>query len=269
MPGAAAISAEAFELDISTPETYRLWERRVRHALLTDPEGAFVTEHDGRISGVAQAMIRDGTWILSLLTVSPTLGRGGEGRALLNATLGYGADTEAGIIIASNDPRALRLYGSSGFRLEPTFEAEGRVDPALIPELHPDIERVPHSELERLEPISRAVRGAAHTQDLAVAAERGAGIFALADRGFVITSPGRGVWLLAARDEQAARALLWFGLDQLKGDPRVEISFVSGRQQWALEVFLAARLPFKSYGAIATRGDVGPLYPYIPSPPFA
>ena len=113
------------------------------------------------------------------------------------------------------------------------------------------------------------MRGAAHTRDLGVALVRGGSVFALDDRGFVVVMPGRGIWMVAARDERAATALLWHGLDQLKAERRIEIGFVSGRQQWALAVFLAARLSFKSYGALATRGSVGPLHPYIPSPPFA
>ncbi|HEX3804733.1 MAG TPA: GNAT family N-acetyltransferase [Solirubrobacteraceae bacterium] len=269
IPPAATVSAEAFELDLGKPGARHIWEARIRHSLRTDPEGSFVSERDGIIAGVAQAVVRERLWILSLLTVSPTRSRGGEGRALVRAALGYERDTDAGVIIASNDSRALRLYGTSGFRLEPSFQVTGSVDATLIPELHPDITEVQPLELERLAPISRAVRGAAHTLDLGVALMRGASIYCLGDRGFVVTTPGRGVWALAARDEGAAQALLWYGLHQLRDERKIEIGFVTGRQQWAIDVFLAARLPFRSYGAVATHGNLGPLHPYIPSPPFA
>jgi ribosomal protein S18 acetylase RimI-like enzyme len=269
IPQVATVSAEAFEIDIATPPARRNWEARLRHSLRTDPEGSLVTESRGVVTGAAQAVIRDRLWILSLLTVSPSAGRGGEGRALVSAALEYDREADGAVVIASNDPRAMRLYGSSGFRLEPTFQATGRVDPSLIPDLHPGIVEVSPSELEALAPISRAVRGAAHTRDFGVALSRGASVFALEDRGFVVTTPGRGVWLLAARDEQAATDLLWRALVRFRNEPRIEIDFVSGSQQWALQVFLSARLSFKSYGGICTRGDVGPLRPYIPSPPFA
>lgn len=269
IPQAATVSAEAFEIEIATPVARRYWEERLRHSLRTDPEGSLVTESDGAVTGAAQAVIRDRLWILSLLTVSPTIGRGGEGRALVEAALEYERDADAALIIASNNPRATRLYGSCGFRLEPTFKATGAVDPALMPDLHPGIVGVPPSELETLAPISRAVRGAAHTRDLGLALSRGASVFAIENRGFVVTMPGRGVWLLAARDEPAATDLLWYALSRLTEEPRIVIDFVSGAQQWALQVFLAARLSFHSYGAICSRGDVGPLHPYIPSPPFA
>jgi len=269
IPQAATISAEEFEIEIVTPTARRYWEDRLRHSLRTDPEGSLVTESGGVVTGAAQAVIRDRLWILSLLTVSPSAGRGGEGRALVDAALEYDRDADAALIIASNDPRATRLYGSSGFRLEPTFKATGTVDPSLIPGLHPGIVEVSPCELETLAPISRAARGAAHTRDLGLAVNRGASVFALEDRGFAVTMPGRGVWLLATRDEPAATDLLWYALDQLREEPRIVIDFVSGAQQWALQVFLAARLSFRSYGAICTRGDVGPLHPYIPSPSFA
>jgi GNAT superfamily N-acetyltransferase len=268
---ALSVTAAAFKLDLSEESERAGWEWRIRHALRTDPEGAFVTEHEGAVVGVAQTVIRDRLWILSLLTVSPALQRagGGDGRALVNAALAYDRDTEAGLIIASNDPRALRLYGSSGFALHPTFDARGKVDPSRIPALHPGITEVPPEQIETLAPISRAVRGAAHTEDFALALNRGATVFRLEDRGFVVAIPGRGVWALAALDEQAATALLWRALDHLKDDAETEISFITGKQQWAIEVLLAVRLPFQSYGALAVRGNPGPLTPYIPTPPVS
>lgn len=269
IPQVATVTAEAFATDISTPLRRTIWEQRLRHSLLVDPAGSFVSERAGRVTGAAQAVIREGVWILSLMAVSPTLGEGGEGRALMDATLGYDRGAVGGLIVASDDPRALRLYASSGFALEPTFKAGGPLDPALIPALDPAISAVDPERLDTLAPISRAVRGAAHTPDLEVARFRGSAFFQIEDRGFVVTTPGRGIWMLAARDEQAATALLWFGLAQLDDEPQVEIGWITGRQQWALDVCLAARLSFNTYGAIATRGTVGPLQPYIPSPPFA
>ncbi len=266
---AATASAEAFGLDIGTPEPRRIWEERLQHGLVTDPHGSFVTESHGRVTGIAQAVIRDRLWILSLLTVSPTWGLGGEGRALIEAALGYDRDTEGGIIIASNDPRALRLYASCGFTLAPAFRVDGSLDPALLQAPDPRVSAVAPTELGTLAPISRAVRGAEHTLDFSWPLSRGGEILRLQDRGFVVTMPGRGIWALAAHDEQAATALLWAGLHRLRDEPQVGISFLGGDQDWALDVVLAARLSFRTNGAIATRGAVGPMYPYIPSPPFA
>jgi hypothetical protein len=160
------------------------------------------------------------------------------------------------------------LYGSFGFALEPAFEAQGKVDPDRIPATDPDITPVSVPQIPELAPISRALRGAAHTQDLENAVNGGAALFRLGDRGFVLTISGRGVSVLAARDEAAATALLWHGLAHVKDDAETTVDFITGRQQWAIEVLLAARLPFKSLGAIAVRGNPGPLWPYIPSPPY-
>lgn len=266
---AATVTAEAFGNDISDAWARRVWEQRLRHSLRSDPEGSFVSEHRGSISGAAQAVIRDGVWVLSLMAVSPRLGIGGEGRALMRSALDYGSDSPGGLIIASNDPRALRLYASSGFSLEATFKANGTVDPSTLPPPDSRITPVAPHELAELAAISRAARGAAHTPDLEVALFRGASVSRLADRGFVVAMPGRGVWALAARDEEAGTALLWHALGELCEEPRIEIGWISGRQQWAIDALVAARLSLTGYGAICARGEVGPMHPYIPSPSFA
>ena len=264
----AIVTAEAFATDISSDVARRAWEQRLLHSLRTDIAGSFVSERDGIVTGAAQAVIREQLWVLSLMAVSPTLGAGGEGRALMRSTLAYDRGSAGGLIVASDDPRALRLYASSGFALEATFKATGTVDPTLMPDRHPGITPVPRAELDTLGPISRAARGAAHTPDLEVALFRGSSVSRLEDRGFVVTMPGRGVWALAARDEQAATALLWHALDEAH-EESIDIGWISGRQQWAIDVLVAARLSITSYGALCTRGAVGPLHPYIPSPPFA
>lgn len=271
IPEAAEVGAAAFDLEIDTDLGQQRWHTRIRHPLLTDPEGAFVavTPTSGAIAGVALAIVRDRVWILSHLTVDPNVQSGGVGRALMHAALGYCGDLRDGIIVASNDPRALRLYASSGFDVVPTFKAEGRVDARKIPPLNPKIVPVAQHEVERLAPISRAVRGAEHTPDFALAYDRDATVFRLADRGFVVAQPGRGLWGPIALDAEAATDLLWCGLEHLKHDEQVEVSFVTGEQQWALGVFIRAGLSFEAYGGLAVRGNPGPLYPYIPSPPFA
>jgi GNAT superfamily N-acetyltransferase len=267
---AAVVATSAFTIDTSEPDVLTRWQASIRYRLESDPEGSFVSVHEGAVVGVAQAMIRERLWILSLLTVSPTLQRpgGGDGRALLNAALAYDRGTEAGIIMASDDPRALRLYGSSGFVLHPTFEARGKVDLARMPELDRGITEVEPDQVHTLAPISRALRGAAHTRELERDLSTGATIFRLGDRGFVVALPGRGASTLAARDQPAATALLWRALAHLQHDAETEISFITGAQQWALDVLMAARVPFHAYGAVAVRGNPGPLTPYIPSPPF-
>jgi predicted N-acetyltransferase YhbS len=266
----ATISSEAFAFDISAASVRARWEARVRHGLRTDPHGAFIAERDGRVVGVAEAVVRDRTWILSLLVVSAATGGPGDGRALLNASLDYGAErTDAGLIVVSNDPKAMRLYASSGFKLEPTFEAIGKPDPSLIPAPDPAVTVVARDEIASLAAISRAVRGAEQTPELAYIVGDGATILRLGERGFAVARPEQGLWGLCALDQEAATTLLWAALYRLRNDALVHIEFFTGAQQWALAVLLEARIPFRSFGGLAQRGAVGPLHPYIPSPAFA
>src|SRR3954468_19713877 len=107
---------------------------RFARPLATDPGGAWVAEDDGRIVGAAQAIDRDGLWGLSLLVVQPGLQSRGTGRALLDRALGYARGGRRGaIIVGWQDPRALRLYASAGFQLDPAVSASGhvRVPPAV------------------------------------------------------------------------------------------------------------------------------------------
>jgi predicted N-acetyltransferase YhbS len=116
----AIVTADAFGTDISTDVARHVWEQRLLHSLRHDAAGSFVSvrERDGVVTGSAQAVIREDIWILSLMAVSPTLGEGGEGRALMQSALNYDQGCVGGLIVASDDPRALRLYASSGFALE-------------------------------------------------------------------------------------------------------------------------------------------------------
>jgi len=132
LAAAASVSAASFSMDVSDASAAMMWRGRVAHALITDPGGAFVAERDHRVIGVAQAMCRERLWCLSLLSVQPGVQSAGAGRALLDAALRYGG-TDSGLIVSSNDPRALRLYALAGFSLLPTFQAEGSVDRRTLP----------------------------------------------------------------------------------------------------------------------------------------
>ena len=133
LPAAAAVSAASLGVDISGADGRAMWTDRIAHLCGTDPAGTFVAERDGVVIGVAQAMRRERLWCLSLFAVDPGAQSGGAGRALLARALGYGAGTDAGMIVSSNDPRALRLYGLSGFSLHPTLSADGTVERRALP----------------------------------------------------------------------------------------------------------------------------------------
>lgn len=274
VPAAAEVSAAAFDHDITDARDERLWRGRVARAIETDPDGAFVADRDGHILAVSSAIRRDHLAVLSMLAVAPHAQGSGAGGAVLAPAMSYARGATAALIPSSDDPRALRLYAGEGFRLLPTLAANGSVDRRRIPAAHPDLHEVGRGELERLEPISRDVRGGAHTLDLEFALGRDAAIMSIADRGFVVVYETR-VWLLAARDEDAAAALLWSALEiadrrasGTESAPGLAVDWITAEQQWAVRVALAAGLHLRVSRALCVRGDPGTLHPFLPSGPF-
>ncbi|MEA2169961.1 MAG: hypothetical protein QOF76_3261 [Solirubrobacteraceae bacterium] len=237
---------------------------RIRHLIDTDPEGAWVTETDGVVDGGALALLREGLWGLSLLVVQPGAQSSGQGSALLRAAVDYGADARGGIILASEDSRALRAYWRTGHALRPCFDALGVLeDPPPMPEaVRPG--RWPE-DAPIVDAASRAVRGAAASVDITPSLATGSKLWIHADGGF--SSSGRGgVRMVAAHDPLAARELLRAAvLAAGAGGQRVYVGFIEAQQQWAFDELLSLRLQLRPGGAIAVRGEVGPLYPYLPS----
>jgi predicted N-acetyltransferase YhbS len=266
---AAAVAAASFEIDITHPSAAERFEERLAHLLRTDPGGAFVAVRGGRTVGAAQAMVREHLWCLSLLAVTPGEQSAGAGRALMERALSYGNGATAGLIVGSNDPRALRLYGRAGFALVPTFEAAGPLDRRALPGRHAGVREEEAPDLEALEPISREIRGAPYTPELELALRQGGRFLRIGDRGFAVAHSSFGVWLLVARDDEAAVALLWTALDLVGDVERPCLRWVTGEQEWAIRVALAAGLRLSATGALCVRGRPGPLRPFVPSGPFA
>jgi GNAT superfamily N-acetyltransferase len=251
------------------PVAARRWRGRFAHLVKTDPEGGFVAERDGEIVGVAQAAVRERLWCLSMFAVKPGAQSSGAGRALLERALKYRDGTDSGLIVSSNDPRALRLYATAGFALRPTFQAAGTVDRRALPRPLPELREATPSDLDALAVLSREIRGAPHTAELQFELARGGTILWLKDRGYAVVHPDYGIRLLVARDDHAATALLWGALERVPGGGWPIIRWITGEQRWAVEVSLRAGLDLSAYGALAVRGNPGPLWPFIPSPSFA
>jgi len=252
-------------VDESLEERSRRARGRIAHLLETDPGGAWVARRgDGRVIGAALALLRDDVWGLSLLVVEPTAQSGGVGRELLARALDYGAGARGGLILSSTDARALRAYARAGFSLRPMAGAAGIVDRRAIPPRHPDIEEHGLEAAPVVEWISRAIRGATYARDLPPILDSGYRLLTLADRGFALHKAGR-VRVLAALDEETARALLWAGLAEGPPGATVDLEHIGPGQDWAVEVALEARLDLSITGALFVRGELGPLHPYLPS----
>ncbi|HEY1778281.1 MAG TPA: GNAT family N-acetyltransferase [Solirubrobacteraceae bacterium] len=266
---AAAVGASAFGLDMGNAPGAALWRARIAYPLETDPQGAHVAELGGEIVGLCQAIKRERVWCLSLLAVSPSAQSSGAGRALMERALTYATETtDIGLITSSSDPRALRLYALSGFALLPTFEVAGTLDRSALPQPVGEVHAAGREDFEALAPISREVRGAPHTLELEYLLRVGGRILRLGERGFAAVLPGRGVWLLVARDDAAAAQLLWAALTIVDTE-QPTVRWITSEQQWAIEIAVQAGLRLVPHGALCVRGQPGPLRAYLPSGPFA
>jgi hypothetical protein len=71
--------------------------------------------------------------------------------------------------------------------------------------------------------------------------------------------------LLAARDDEAARDLLWSALAAVQPGATAQVDFLTAEQGWAIDIVLRAGLALSPDGPVFVRGDVGPMRPYVPS----
>ncbi len=234
---------------------------RIRHLIATDPGGAFAAERDGSLVGAALALLREEVWGLSLLVVDPGAQSAGIGSELLSRALAYGADMRGGIILSSEDHRALRSYARAGFAVHPVIEADGVPRPLELPSY---VRPGGPEDLALADEVDRAVRGAAHGRDIGAMLAAGLRMLVAPGRGYVLSAGGE-VRLLAALDEPAAQDLLRAAIALTPDGARASVDWVSAHQAWAMPVLLEAGLQIRVGGAVFVRGDVGRFVPYLPS----
>jgi GNAT superfamily N-acetyltransferase len=282
VPAAERLSAVAFhDLDVRTqppgspppglrsPQRATAWIRRLHHLVAQDAPGCWVAEdEDGRIVGQSIATMREGLWGLSNYAVLPDLQTRGIGKALLEASLGYGGPGGRGIICASPDPRATRRYRLAGFDMHPAISVRGTVQRAVLPSL-PEVRFGSADDIDLLEAVDRKVRGASHGPDFPVMLEQfGLKVYDRSgSRGYAFHLADGSPYLLAATDVTAAQAVLWGCLAESSEAEPVEFDNLTAQQQWALDVGLAAGLAVYARGFVGLR-DLAPPAPYIPSGHF-
>jgi GNAT superfamily N-acetyltransferase len=236
---------------------------RIRHLLGTDPGGCWVAEHDGRVEGVALALVREGVWGFSLFGVAEKLQGRGVGRELFERCWAYGADARGHLILSTTNPTAMAIYARSGLPIRPAVAFAGIPDLERAPELD-GIEDAGPDGIALADAIGRELRGAGHGRDLPVPMAHGARLLVLEDRAFALARGGN-IIMLGARDEQAAQQMLW-GLFTISGPgATVNVDFVTAGQDWALPVCLDARLAPTPDGPMFAGGRLGRMAPYIPS----
>ncbi len=243
---------------------------RIRHLAGTDPEGSVVAERDGEIVGVGLALRRGSLWFLSLMAVRGDLQGTGIGRRLMDATLAYGKDCPLGMICASPDPRALRRYGRGGFALHPAYMAEGTPDRSELPSGLGVREGDWARDADLVQTLVAEGRGEPYGPDLDFARRRGMRLLVLDgsspnDRAMGLLR-GNHVTAVAGACEEAAGRLLWAALAEASGP--ASVSYLTGNQQWAIEIALGARLRLKLIDTLAIRGMAAPPTPYLPSGVF-
>ena len=252
-----------------TPEEVKNRIERHKHILRYDPAGAWVAEDDGRVSGVAISLVRERVWVLSLFAVDAAHRGTGLGKHLLERALGYVEGCDGAMIASSQHPAAMRSYARAGFDLHPTLTASGPVRRESVP-AGLTIRDGEARDLELAAEVDRAIRGAAHGPDLEQMIETGCRLL-VADgpsgRGYAAERDGSPAVLAATRPE-VAQDLLWACLERTPPGEKAEVDWISGRQNWAVPVVLEAGLSLSPFGPICTRGDLGPLTPYLPSGPF-
>jgi GNAT superfamily N-acetyltransferase len=233
---------------------------RIRHLLDTDPGGSWVAERDGRVEGVALALIREGVWGFSLFGVAAALQGRGVGRELFARCWEYGAGARGHLVLSTTNPQAMGIYARTGLPIRPCVAAAG------IPDLSraPDVDDVVEAGLPLADAIGRELRGAGHGRDIPVPMAHGARLLVYEDRAFAVARASNLI-MLGARDEPAAQHVLWAVFATAGPGATVNVDFLTAGQDWALPVCLDARLALSPDGPMFAGGTLGPLAPYIPS----
>lgn len=241
----------------------RRLERRLRYLLASDPDGSWVSEESGRVTGLAQAFVRDGMWVLSLLGVSPERQGRGAARSLLAQTLEYGNPGSPGMIQASADPKAMALYAGAGFAMHPCVAAWGPVrGPVQAPE---GVRSGDASDLDLVDAVDRelkdATRGDLIAHLLSLGDHR---LLVDGSTGYAVVKDERVVTLGALGEESASRLLLT-AMAQVPPGESFQMNWVTANQQWAVRDLVAAGVPLHPHGPLMVRNLVAPFSPYIPS----
>ena len=274
VPAAERVSDEGFfELDTrmrrsSDPAPERrggahraVWMQRTLHFVRTDPGGCWVAEDDTGVVGMATSFRRESLWCLATYAVLPGHQGRGIGKPLLAAAMQHGSGCTRGMLSASSDTRAVRVYHQAGFALHPQMYLTGTLDRSAIPVVE-KVRDGSAADVDLMDSLDRAARGAGHGPDhevmlsawrlLVSDTSTGSGYAYLNERGSLA--------LLAASNRRTATRLLWAALAE--GPDEATISHVTPANAWVLDVGFAARLGLHQEGYLGLRG-MKPPSPYV------
>lgn len=246
-----------------SPAARAQWIERMRHFLEVDPDGCWVADEEGEIVGFAISQNRGNLWFLATYGVLSDRQGLGIGRRLLDRAIAHAAG-RPGIFSSTTHPGATRRYRLAGFTLHPQMRMVGVVDRSTLPASR-GVREGGLDDLEWMNLLDEHLRGAGHGPDHEFMAKRMQLVVCSRRRGYVdIDGRGRPA-LLAAADEQTARALLWEALAASSGETLVNC--ITTANHWAIDVGLAARLDLGQEGYLALRAMREPA-PYLASGHF-
>ena len=238
---------------------------RIRHLLSTDPGGAWVAEHDGRVAGVALALIREGVWGFSLFAVAEALQGRGVGRALFARCWPTATAPRAAHRSSARPTR--RRWASTRAAGLPSARAWRR--PAI-----PDLDRARRTSTASSTPARPASRwptpSAASCAAPATGATcrvpmaHGARLLVFEDRAFAVARDEQPDPARRPRRARPPSAMLWAAVRQRRPGATVNVDFLTAGQDWALPVCLDARLSLSPDGPMFAGGDAraaGALHP--------
>jgi GNAT superfamily N-acetyltransferase len=252
------------EVQPHSPERTERFQAGMRRFVEVDPGGAWVAEDDQGVAGMAEAIRRDDFWGLSMLFVHPRAQSQGVGRQLLDKTLGYAEGAKVRMIMASDDPRALRRYSRAGLAIHPGVEASGKVDRSKIPADLPGREGT-NADLDLVAAADRSW-GRDRSFDVAAILELGGGFLEVVDLGdrcgYGLQRDGR-IVMIGATDTDTAALVMWRLLS--KAEEKAEVWCLTAAQDWAVKVALEAGLAIKPGGAMFCSGLDALPQPWVPS----
>ncbi len=238
-----------------------IWLERTLHLLRTDPGGCWVAADETGVVGMATSYRRETLWCLATYAVVPGRQGQGIGKPLLAAAMNHGRACTRGMLSASADPTAARVYRQAGFDLHPQMHLTGTLDRSTLPVVE-KVREGSASDIDLMDSLDRAARGAGHGPDhelmlrtwrlLVSDTTTGSGYAYLNERGQLA--------LLAASNRRTATRVLWGALAD--GAEQVALHHVTAANQWVLDVGLAARLELHQEGYLALRG-MKPPSPYV------
>ncbi len=241
------------------PAGSQRWRERTEHVVGTDPGGCWVAEDGRGILGAAVSMRRDLTWLLATYAVRPGLQGHGIGRQVLAPALDHAGGRLRGMIVASDDPAAVRHYRMAGFTLHPTMLLRGRVPRAALPVLE-GVRDGTAADRDLMDSVDRGVRHAAHGIDHEVLLRhhRLLVVHGRTGSGYAYVTSGGAPALLAATTQRVAADLMWECLAGSDPDEPVTLPHVSAANEWAVDVGMACRLELWGAGYLGLRGMAPP-----------